>query len=59
MFDADCPTCGRVLVGPRRIVDLRPLADGTALTFRCFCGEVSPACDRHHRARGCNQDGNL
>ena len=44
MFDIDCPTCGRVLLGPAAITGVINDERGIVLAYRCGCG-------RHGRLR--------
>jgi hypothetical protein len=50
MFDGDCPSCGRVLLGSRRILELHndPVI-GPIATWRCYCGSVGSTSFRTHR----------
>jgi hypothetical protein len=38
MFDVDCPSCGRVLLGPTAITHVANDERGIVLGYRCLCG---------------------
>ncbi len=38
MLDIDCATCGRTLIGPRRIRSVTPGDGGLRVAYVCWCG---------------------
>lgn len=43
MFDADCPSCGRVLVTTRRVIVVERQGPFLVVRLRCWCGGVAAA----------------
>ncbi len=43
MIDADCPTCGRVLVTVRRVLRVERRAADLFVALRCWCAGVAVA----------------
>jgi hypothetical protein len=38
MLDIDCESCGRTLIGPRRILSVTPGDGGLRVAYVCWCG---------------------
>jgi hypothetical protein len=38
MLDIDCATCGRTLIGPRRILSVTRGDEGLRVAYVCWCG---------------------
>lgn len=52
MLDIHCDDCGRVLIGPGRILSVTTVAEGLRLAYVCPCGRHgSEITGRRRRAR--------